>query len=268
MTYDTAAGAWSFYFEGSSAGITQTVDGFFLESDGSLLLSLGAEQSLPGLGLVDDSDIVRFTPASLGVPTSGVFTMVLDASDVGLDNSNENIDAIGRAPDGRLLVSVSGSFSAGVMGGDEDLFVFSATQLGDATAGSWAMYFDGSDIGLATGTSEDIDGIWVDPNTGYLYLGTIGDFAAGVGFGGDKNDVFVCAPGSLGSETSCTLAVFWDGGAHGLIDGNLRGFALAPAATMTGAQMRPMVQETEPSQVQAGDQTIKLLLPFIAVLPE
>jgi hypothetical protein len=261
LTYDTAAGAWSFYFDGSSVGVTQTVDAFFLESDGSLLLSLGSEQTLPGLETVDDADIVRFTPTSLGVTTSGVFTMVLDGSDVGLNNINEDIDAISRAPDGRLLVSVSGSFSADVTGGDEDLFVFNAAQLGDTTAGSWDMYFDGSDVGLGTGTTEDIDGVWIDPATGYLYLGTTGDFVAGVGFGGDKNDIFVCAPTSLGSETNCALALFWDGGAYGLIDGNLRGFSLLPAEGMAGAGAEPAMLDSEP--LEESSQNDSMYLPHI-----
>lgn len=106
----------------------------------------------------------------------------------------------------RLLVSVAGTFSAGgVGGGGEDIYLFTATSLGDETAGSWSRYFDGSDIALDTATGEEIDGFWVDPARGALYLSSYDFFAAGVGVAGDKNDLYVCAPASLGEDTICTL---------------------------------------------------------------
>jgi hypothetical protein len=224
LHYDLTTGLWSMVFDGSDVGVSGGVDGFLLEADGSLLLSLAVAATLPGAGAVEPADIVRFTPAQLGPTTTGSFTMLLDGSDVGLDTSGENIDAIGRAPDGRLLVSVGGAFSAGgVTGGDEDIYLFTATSLGDETVGAWSRYFDGSDVALDTATGEDIDGFWVDPVTGALYLSSYDFFAAGMGVGGDKNDLYVCAPASLGEDTACALGLFWDAGAHGLAGGNVRG---------------------------------------------
>jgi hypothetical protein len=221
------------------------VDGFHLDGDGSLLLSLMLDATLPGIGAVDDADIVRFTPTSLGTTTAGSFAMVLDGSDVGLDAiGSENIDGSGRTPDGRLLVSVAGSFSAGgVSGSGEDIFRFTAATLGETTAGSWSLYFDGSDIALDTSANEDTDGFWVDPATGTLYLGSEDFFSAGVGFGGDRNDLYVCAPGSLGEETTCTLGLFWDAGAHGLSGGNVRGFTLAPAGVAGAHALDPTADD-------------------------
>ena len=210
-----------------------------------VLPSLAVAATLPGAGAVEPADIVRFTPTQLGPTTTGSFTMLLDGSDVGLDTSGEDIDALGRAPDGRLLVSVGGAFSAGgVSGGDEDIYLFTATSLGDETAGAWSRYFDGSDVALDTATGEDIDGFWVDPVTGALYLSSYDFFAAGVGVGGDKNDLYVCAPASLGEDTTCALGFFWDAGAHGLAGGNVRGFTLIPAEVVVGAQAEPAVGQT------------------------
>ena len=54
----------------------------------------------------------------------------------------------------------------GVSGADEDLLVFTATPLGATTSGTWAMVFDGSDVGLSTVASEDINGAWIEAATG------------------------------------------------------------------------------------------------------
>ena len=44
-------------------------------------------------------------------------------------------------------------------GKDEDVLAFTPTSLGDVTSGSWAMYFDGSDVGLAETSGEDVDAL-------------------------------------------------------------------------------------------------------------
>jgi hypothetical protein len=49
-----------------------------------------------------------------------------------------------------------------------------------------------------------------------------------VGVAGDKNDLYLCAPATLGEDTACTPGFFWDAGAHGLDGGNVRGFSLTP----------------------------------------
>jgi hypothetical protein len=166
--------------------------------------------------------------------------MLRDGSDVGLETTGENIDAIGRTSDGRLLVSVGGTFSAGgVTGSDEDLYLFTETTLGETTSGAWSLYFDGSEIALDTTAGENIDGFWVDPASGALYLSSDVFFTVGVGVGGDKNDLYVCAPASLGEATACTFGFFWDAAAHGLEGGNVRGFSLIPAEGVAGAQAEP-----------------------------
>ena len=66
------------------------------------------------------------------------------------------------------------------------------------------MYFDGSDIDLATDSGEDVDGAAVGAN-GDIYLTTTGLFAV-PGVSGDDEDVFVCTPTSLGAVTACTYS--------------------------------------------------------------
>jgi hypothetical protein len=215
VAYNTATGTWSMYFDGSDVGIGGDINAFALMSDGTILLSIDAAASVGSLGTVDDSDIIRFTPTSLGTNTAGSFSWYFDGSDVGLSTNDEDIDAIDFAPDGRLLISTIGSFSvSGASGNDEDLVAFSPTALGSTTSGTWSLYFDGSDVGLNSSSSEDITGAWVDPANNQIYLTTLGSFSV-TGASGDGADIFICTPSSLGSTTSCTFSMYWDGSAFG-----------------------------------------------------
>jgi hypothetical protein len=214
VSYNTSTGAWLMYFDGSDVGITGDVDGFALMPDGSILISLDAAATISGLGTVDDSDIIRFIPTSLGANTAGTFQWYFDGSDVGLTTNDEDIDAIDFAPDGRLVISTLGSFNVtGASGNDEDLLAFSPTSLGSTTNGTWSLYFDGSDVSL-NASSEDVNGVWIDPANNQLYLTTTGAFSV-TGVSGDGADIFVCTPGSLGPTTSCTFSMYWDGSAFG-----------------------------------------------------
>ena len=202
------------YFDGSDVGITGDVDAFALMPDGSLLLSLEAAATVGSLGTVDDSDVIRFVPTSTGANTAGTFTWYFDGSDVGLTTNDEDIDAIGFTPDGRMVFSTLGAFTVtGASGADEDLIAFTATSLGLTTSGTWSLYFDGSDVGL-TATTEDVNGVWIDPANSQIYLTTIGTFSV-TGASGDGADIFICTPTSLGSTTSCTFRMYWDGSAFG-----------------------------------------------------
>jgi hypothetical protein len=145
---------------------------------------------------------VRFVPASLGDSTAGSFAFYFDGSDVGLNNSLEDIDAIAIAPDGRLIMSTLDNCNAdGISGAqDEDLLIFTATSLGANTAGTFSLYFDGSDVGLSTSSSEDIVGAAVLPG-GNLLLATAGAYSV-PGLSGGNDDVIRFAPTSLGPTTA------------------------------------------------------------------
>jgi hypothetical protein len=211
------------YFDGSDVGITNDIDSFSLMTDGSILLSLDADVTVGSLGTVDDSDILRFVPTSTGTNTTGSLQLYFDGSDVGLTATAENVDAIGFAPDGRLIISTSGSVSVtGASGNDEDLLAFLPASLGATTSGTWSLYFDGSDVGLNETTSEEINEIWIDGATNQIYITTLGAFSV-TGVSGEGSDVFICTPSSLGSTTACTFTSYWVGASNGfsgeIIDG-------------------------------------------------
>jgi hypothetical protein len=211
---------FALYFDGSDVGLSAfALDAFAIVSPTEILMSFTGSGTVPGVaGTVQDEDIVRFTATSLGATTTGAFTLYFDGSDVGLSSSSdEDVDAIELLPDGRLLVSTVGSVGVtGVSGQDEDLLAFTPASLGSVTSGAWAMYFDGSDVGLASTSDEDVDATAVDA-TGRIYLSTIGNFSV-PGRSGADEDVFVFIPTSLGPATAGSYSAFlhFDGSAFGL----------------------------------------------------
>lgn len=218
LIYNKTTGTYTMFFDGTDVSLGGTdLDAFNLLSDGSILLSVYASTwTLPDVGTIEDSDIVKFIPTSTGTTTAGTYEMYFDGSDVGLTTSGEDIDAIAFTSTGDLLVSTLGSFSVtGASGVDEDLIKFTATSLGWTTAGTWAMYFDGSDVSLSAST-EDVWGTWVDDLNGDIYLTTSGAFSV-TGVSGDGSDIFICDPITTGSTTSCTWnpVLYFDGSTMG-----------------------------------------------------
>lgn len=226
LSYDNNTNEWALYFDGSDVGITTDVDAFAQLNDGSLLLSFEVETPVSGLGMVDDSDIVRFTPAFLGATTSGVFSWYFDGSDVDLTTDSEDIDAFAIVSD-TLQISTLGDPSVPGLTGlrDEDLLTFTPTQLGENTSGSWSFYFDGSAVGLGDTDDEDIQGAYIDPATGAIYLSTKGFFSV-PGVEGDGADILLCTPLTLGTDTSCTYSAFWDGASHSFTADTIDAFGL------------------------------------------
>jgi hypothetical protein len=208
--------AFTLLFDGSDVGLSSfTIDAFAVVSPTEILLSFTGAGTVGGVSM-DDSDVVKFTATSLGPATAGTFSLYFDGSDVGLTSSDEDVDAIELLPDGRLLVSTTGSVSvSGVSGADEDVLEFTPTSLGPTTAGSWRLYFDGSDVGLSS-SDEDVDGLAVD-GSGRVLLSTTGAFSV-TGRSGADEDVFVFVPTSLGATTVGTYlsTLFFDGSQYGL----------------------------------------------------
>jgi hypothetical protein len=250
IAYDTATHTWSMVFDGSDVGLGASgvnVDAFKRMEDGTILLSTDVPVTLPivdpMLGtvvntLIDDSDIVRFIPTSLGGNTAGSYQWFFDGSDVGLDLDSEDIDSIGFLPDGRLAISITGSSATGGVPGlptvqDEDLIAFTNSDLGANTVGTWSVHFDGSDVGLSDGgDAEDVMGAWFDQSKNInndIYLTTRGAFSV-TGASGGGDDIFRCTPTSTGTTTACSYSFVWDGGGNGLQAGVVvDGFDLVPA---------------------------------------
>ena len=229
LAFDIVSNTWSIYFDGSDVGLDvisgTDIGAFHLNSDGSILLSLNKTVSLPDVGSVDENDIVRFIPTSIGDNTAGTYEWYLDGSDVDLTGSSEDIDAIAFTTDDRLIISTKGSINVtGVSAKDEDLIAFTPTTLGESTSGTWELYADNSDVGLADNSGEDVNAAWIDDN-GNIYLSTDGAFSV-VGVTGDSSDIFSFTPSSLGSNTSGTFDAFWDGSQNGLGGEKIDGLTL------------------------------------------
>ena len=208
---------WSLFFDGSDVGVGNSdLFGFSIVDADIILMAFSSAVTVNGL-TVNPQDVVRFEATSFGTNTAGTFYMYLDGSDVGFDTTAEKIDSVGLLPDGRVLVSTTGNPGVvGVTGGkDEDVLAFTATSLGDETSGNWAMYFDGSDVGLADTSGEDVDAL--DVVNGKIYLSTADNFAVNGAAGADE-DVFVCEVISLGDVTACNYSpiLYFDGSTWGL----------------------------------------------------
>lgn len=211
VSVDTTTNSVSIIFDGSQYGVSADLNAFAMLPDGSYLMSFATPLTIGGVS-ADDSDIVRFDP------TTETFEMYLDGSDVNLTSSSEDIDAIGIAVQGDLIISTTGSHyvnGSSLYGTDEDLLVFYATSLGDNTSGSFVSGFDGSDVGL-TSYSEDVTGVTYDGNgTGDIYLSTLGSYSVS-GLSGNTADVIICSPTSLGTTTACDWSLYWSGTQAGI----------------------------------------------------
>jgi len=222
VSYDTGTGTWAWVIDGSDLGLSAvTIDAFGLMSDGSFLLSFKQEADIPTVTggpngtLIDDSDIIRFVPTSLGSATAGTLSFYFDGSDVDLIENGEDIDSITLNSDGRMILGSTGNFSGtGASGKDEDLFIFSSTSLGANTAGTFALHFDGSDVGLSDGSAEDVDAAGRTSAGNYL-LSTLGLFSV-TGASGDDEDVFKFTPTTLGASTAGSYTGFLDLSAIGI----------------------------------------------------
>jgi len=224
---------WSLFFDGSDVGVgSPDLFAFsFLDAD-SLLMSFNSAVTVNGIAATPQ-DILRFDATSLGSTTSGTWSMYFDGSDVGLeDATTEKIDSLSLLPGGRLLISTTGTpVVSGVSSArDEDVLVFTPTSLGDVTSGTWAMYFDGSDVGLAETSGEDIDALDVVGSN--IYLSTQ-DFFSVNGVSGADEDVFVCASITTGDVTACSFSptLYFDGSTWGLDANDVDALSLIAAET-------------------------------------
>ncbi len=191
VTYDEATGSYAMFFDGSDVGLKfVNVDALHVTHDAqnSLLISIDDSEVLPGVGLVDDEDIVRFIPTSLGDNTAGTFEMYFDGSDVGFGNYDD-LTSLSVLPDGRLVIGTSGLLLSGVYAAPEDLLIFTPTSLGTNTAGSFAMYLRGADQGISS--SEGVDALWVEAATDHIHMSTRKPFSV-PGLSGFASDVFRC----------------------------------------------------------------------------
>ncbi|HLF26304.1 MAG TPA: IPT/TIG domain-containing protein [Anaerolineae bacterium] len=201
-----------------SAGLPSAADVDGLARVGTdIYVSFKDNTSVPGVGTVQDEDIVRWNGTAWSLYLNGT------ATGVGLGSGGEDLDAFDILPNGDLIISVAtGSDVPGVTGETtSDLLRCVPTQTGQVITGcTWSMYFDASDISLTT-TNEDVDGVGVlTTATGVdIYLSTINSFSTSAPtFTGGGDDVWVCRNAVTGTASSCPGGYirYFDGSANGL----------------------------------------------------
>lgn len=90
---------------------------------------------------------------------AGQWQIVFDASDVGI---TKNVNAFERMPNGSILMSLNAAQNVAGLGQvmPQDIIRFNPISLGDDTAGTFAWFLDGSDVGLSA-AGEKIDAIYM-----------------------------------------------------------------------------------------------------------
>ncbi len=237
VAYTPATQEFALFFDGSACGLADAnLDDFAITDEGTLLFTLRAKFTIPGLGEVDDSDVVSYTA---GTDDCGDFGIRLRGADVGLTKGAEDIDGLGLAADGSLLISTIGTASVPGSSGELVIKDRDLIKLDEAT-GLWSLYFDGDDVGL-TNSSEDIRSVWEDPtldaqNNRQLYLTLSGNFAASSinQDEGDKNDIEGCTLLQNGEDTQCSFFKLLDGETVG-IENQLDGLAILGDPTVVGS---------------------------------
>jgi hypothetical protein len=155
--------------------------------------------------------------------------MFLDGSDI--MSTQALIDGFAVVgPRDVLMTFASPGSAGGIAYDDSDIMRFTASSLGDTTAGTWSMYFDGSDVGLNL-DAEDIDALEMLPN-GQLLMSTLGNFTV-VGASGDDKDIVKFTPTMMGSTTTGSWQLHFDGGDVGLTNDaeDIDGLAVSSAGS-------------------------------------
>lgn len=127
------AGTFAWKFDGSDVGLTSSftdaedVDALFFLSDGTMLVSTRGSFSIDGAS-GPDADLIRFTATSWGLATAGSWSWYMEASDVGLSTSSEDVDGVwvdqAVTPYPHVYLSTNGSFYvSGLSGQNEDIFI-------------------------------------------------------------------------------------------------------------------------------------------------
>ena len=143
---------------------------------------------------------------------TGVWSKFFEGMDV---NVSTNLTGFTFEPGGCLLISFDGNekkLGLGIIK-PNDILKFCPTSLGATTTGTWSVYFDGSDVGLAA-KSENLDALEILPD-GRLLLSTKSNFsvkdAANNTIAGRDEDILVFNPTALGANTAGTFEMYLEG---------------------------------------------------------
>ncbi len=186
-----------------------------------LYFSTAADFAIPEVtGPFDNADIYAWNGTT--------FTRVFDGSAAGLPVSgggNANIDALLVVDNDTFFMSFSanGGTTVPTLGAvqDEDIVLYDA--------GTWSMFFDGSDVGLGDTNQEDVDAFDILPD-GSVIISTLGNPDV-PGITGEMDEDLLRCVGSFGPTTTCTWSFYLDSAdtGVGLADGteNVDGAAVS-----------------------------------------
>jgi hypothetical protein len=173
-----------------------------------LYLSLTSSQTIGGISAADE-DILKFDGQT--------WSLFFDGSDVGV--GSPDLFAFSLLDSDSILMSFTATVTVnGITATPQDVLRFDATSLGSTTAGTFSLYFDGSDVGMDV-SAESIDSLSLLPD-GRLLFSTTGDPSLPGLTTGKDEDVLAFTPTSLGSTTSGTWSIYFDGSDVGLSDSN------------------------------------------------
>ena len=181
-------------------------------SGGAVYLSLSGGDTLNGIS-VDDLDIVYFDGAN--------WSMFFDASDVGIteDGGDQDLNDFQIVDADTILLTFNNPLTIGSLSVNPgDIVQFDATSLGDTTAGTFSLYFDGDDVGLDDTVNEIIDALDLLAD-GRVLISTMGSFSV-PGLAGNDEDLLAFTRTTLGDTTSGTWAMYFDGSLAALGLGN------------------------------------------------
>lgn len=221
MMHDTATGQWMKVFDGTNHGLPASADIDALDYSNvnlqaAFYLSFDKPTAVPGLGTVDDSDVV-LRSCFLGTCAWSLF---FDGSTHGLTTGGEDVDAID-VVGSNIALSTSGGYNVPkygggtLQGGDEDIILYAAVY------GNYLPRLDGSAKGLAAG--NDTRAIDFDrhfgPDRDWMFLVFEDPFTyqytSDRAVSGAANDIFVDEMPSGGSGGGPAAGTIWDASAAG-----------------------------------------------------
>jgi hypothetical protein len=177
-------------------------------SSNPLYLSLTSSQTIGGISAADE-DILRFDGQN--------WSLFFDGSDVGV--ASPDLFGFSILDADTILMSFNANVTVnGIAATPQDILRFDATSLGSTTAGTFSLYFDGSDVGMDA-SAETIDSLSLLPD-GRLLMSTTGDPSLPGLTTGKDEDILAFTPTGLGSVTSGAWSIYFDGSDVGLADSN------------------------------------------------
>ncbi|MEZ4868058.1 MAG: ExeM/NucH family extracellular endonuclease [Caldilineaceae bacterium] len=159
-----SSGSFAIYLDGSDVGLTtlgEGLDAISMSPDGRLVVSTAGNFAVPGTNGVlrgQDKDLLVLNNGSFGANSSGVWSLYLDGSAVGLNTGAEDLWAAYIAPNGELYLSTLGGFAvSGASGNGNEIFICTPGNQAPITSCAYRSYLSGSSLGF----NPKIDGLFI-----------------------------------------------------------------------------------------------------------